>query len=257
VPEREREENIALKIDGQKLRGMIHLPHGKELFPAVALFHGWSGQRMESHFIFVKLARLLAKNKIVAARFDFRGSGESDGEFENMTISQEIEDGMEIMHFLAGHSLVNNNRLGIVGLSLGGYVAQRMAVKRNDISCLALWSTIADVREVLQSGQMFEKLKEELNKKGYADINGLKLKKNFFIDLSQTKKIEASSHQGKVLIIHGTEDKNIPLKFAYQLKKIFPCSRLKKIEGADHVFSQVEWEEEVLRETVNFLKDEL
>ncbi|PKP55158.1 hypothetical protein CVT91_16415, partial [Candidatus Atribacteria bacterium HGW-Atribacteria-1] len=77
---REREEYVTLEVNDQKLRGMVHFPSGRGPFPAVALFHGFGGQRMEPHFIFVKLSRLLAKNKIITARFDFRGSGESEGE---------------------------------------------------------------------------------------------------------------------------------------------------------------------------------
>ncbi|MEA3485594.1 MAG: alpha/beta hydrolase, partial [Candidatus Aerophobetes bacterium] len=102
-----REEYVTLEVNSQKLRGMVHFPPERGPFPAVAVFHGCGGQRMEPHFIFVKLSRLLARNKIIAARFDFRGSGESEGEFEKMTIPQEVEDGMKIMDFLAEHPLVD------------------------------------------------------------------------------------------------------------------------------------------------------
>jgi hydroxypyruvate isomerase len=68
---------------------------------------------MEPHFIFVKLSRLLTRNKIIAARFDFWGSGESEGEFQEMNITQEVEDGMKIMDFLAGCPSVNREHLGV------------------------------------------------------------------------------------------------------------------------------------------------
>jgi len=163
-----KEEFSTLEVNTQKLRGMIHLPSGKGPFPAVALFHGFGGQRMEPHFIFVKLARLLAKNEIIAARFDFRGSGESDGEFEKMTILTEVEDGMKIMDFLSKHPLVDRTRLGVVGLSLGGCIARLVATERDNIRCLVLWSAVADVEELMR-----EKLREqdeELARKGYIEI---------------------------------------------------------------------------------------
>src|SRR5665648_1121067 len=94
-----REEYINLEVNSQKLRGMIHFPSGRGPFPAVALFHGLGGQRMEPHFIFVKLSRLLANNKIISARFDFRGSGESEGDFQEMTVLQEVEDGMRTVSY--------------------------------------------------------------------------------------------------------------------------------------------------------------
>jgi len=252
-----REEAITLKVNAQKLRGMVHFPSGKGPFPAVALFHGFTGQRMEPHFIFVKLSRLLARNKIIAARFDFRGSGESEGEFQETTISQEVEDGIKIMDFLAGHRLVNRERLGIVGLSLGGCIARLVATERNDIKCLVLWSAVAGLKELIKQEQTEEQQKE-LTEKGYIDSGGNKIGKNFLTTLSQVKKIETlSTYRGETLIIHGTEDNTVPLEHAYQFKKILPSSKLKKIEGADHTYNRADWEEEVLRETVSFLKEKL
>jgi dipeptidyl aminopeptidase/acylaminoacyl peptidase len=254
---REREEYVTLELNAQKLRGMVHFPLGKGPFPAVALFHGFGGQRMEPHFIFVKLSRLLAKNKIITARFDFRGSGESEGEFQEMIIPQEVEDGMKIMDFLAGHPLVNREHLGIVGLSLGGCIALLVASERDGIKCLVLWSAVADLEELIKQEQT-EEQNEELTRKGYTDFGGNRIGKTFLATLSQVKKLETlSAYQGEVLIIHGTEDKTVPLEHAYRHIKVLPSSRLKKIKGADHTYNRVDWEEEVLKETVNFFREKL
>jgi len=251
-----KEEFLTLEVNAQKLRGMIHLPSGKGPFPAVALFHGFGGQRMEPHFIFVKLARLLAKNKIIAARFDFRGSGESEGEFEKMTVLTEVEDGMKIMDFLSKHPLVDRTRLGVVGLSLGGCIARLVATERDDIKCLVLWSAVADIEELMREKQ--EEQGKELARKGYIDSGGNKVGKNFWHALSQVKKLETlSNYKGEALIIHGTEDEVVPLEHAYRFKKVLPSCKLKEIKGADHTYNRVEWEEEVLKETVNFLKEKL
>ena len=254
---RKREEYITLEVNTQKLRGMVHFPPGRGPFPAVALFHGFGGQRMEPHFIFVKLSRLLAKNKIVTARFDFRGSGESEGEFQEMTIPQEVEDGMKIMDFLAGHPLVIREHLGIVGLSLGGCIALLVASERDDIKCLVLWSAVADLEELIKQEQT-EEQNEELTRKGYTDSGGNRIGKTFLATLSQVKKLETlSTYKGKALIIHGTEDQTVPFEHAYRLIKVLPSSRLKKIKGADHTYNRVDWEEKVLRETANFLMENL
>lgn len=255
--ERGREEYVTLEVNDQKLRGMVHFPSGRGPFPAVALFHGFGGQRMEPHFIFVKLSRFLAKNKIVTARFDFRGSGESEGEFQEMTIPQEVEDGMKIMDFLAGHPLVNREHLGIVGLSLGGCIALLVASERDDIKCLVLWSAVADLEELIKQEQN-EEQNEELTREGYTDSGGNKIGKSFLNTLSQVKKLETlSTYKGKALIIHCTEDKTVPLEHAYRFTQVLPSSRLKKIEGADHTYNRVDWEEEVLKETVNFFREKL
>ena len=212
---------------------------------------------MEAHFIFVKLSRLLANNKIITASFDFRGSGESEGDFQDMTILQEVEDGMKIVDFLAGHPLVNKEHLGIVGLSLRGGIARLVATERDDIKCLVFWSAVADLKELVKQKQT-EEQSEELTRKGYTDSGGNRIEKSFLTTFSQLKKLKTlSKYKGEALIIHGTEDKTVPLEHVYQFMKILPSFQLKKIKRADHTYNRVDWEQEVLRETANFLMGNL
>ena len=47
---------------------------------------GWA-LRTESHFLFVAASRRLAERGIASLRFDFRGSGESEGEFHRAVLA--------------------------------------------------------------------------------------------------------------------------------------------------------------------------
>src|ERR1035441_774266 len=114
------EKQISFSVRGQKLYGMLHLPKGKGPAPALSMFHGFTGNRFEPHQLFVKTARRLAKDGIAVLRFDFRGSGESEGDFKDITVPGEIEDGRESLNFLSAQPEVDPNRLGILGLSMGG-----------------------------------------------------------------------------------------------------------------------------------------
>ena len=68
--------------EGQQIAGTVHIPDGPGPFPGVLLCHGFTGQRIEAHFIFVKMSRALEQAGIASLRFDFRGSGESEGRFQ-------------------------------------------------------------------------------------------------------------------------------------------------------------------------------
>ena len=68
---------VAFTNHNQQLVGMLHIPDAPGPHPTVIFYHGFTGDRVENHFIFVKMARMLAKAGFVAMRFDFRGSGES------------------------------------------------------------------------------------------------------------------------------------------------------------------------------------
>ena len=73
---------------------MIHRPErarARRGGPGVVLFHGFTGDRMESHWLFVKCSRALARAGIASLRFDFYGSGESEGEFSEVTLQGETE----------------------------------------------------------------------------------------------------------------------------------------------------------------------
>ena len=73
------EELIHFTNEDLRLYGMLHRPEGAGPHPAVMILHGFTGQRIEPHRLFVKLARQLVAAGIAALRFDFRGSGESEG----------------------------------------------------------------------------------------------------------------------------------------------------------------------------------
>ncbi|MCQ6268732.1 alpha/beta hydrolase [Fictibacillus sp. WQ 8-8] len=81
------ENLIAIEVNGLTLRGMSHKPKVNNLskYPIVIIFHGFTGSRVDGNFLFVRFARELSRQGIGCVRFDFSGSGESDGSFTEMT----------------------------------------------------------------------------------------------------------------------------------------------------------------------------
>jgi fermentation-respiration switch protein FrsA (DUF1100 family) len=85
-----REELITALNHGQRLHGMLHLPKEQTgSVPASLLLHGFTGSSSSDNRALVQQARRLAAHGIAALRFDFRGSGQSEGEFSEMTIAGE------------------------------------------------------------------------------------------------------------------------------------------------------------------------
>ena len=96
------ERPIVFYNKGQQLNGILHSPTDCDaLCPAVVFFHGFTGTKVEPHRIFVKTARELAAIGFYALRFDFRGSGDSEGDFSEMTIGGEISDAIKSIDILA------------------------------------------------------------------------------------------------------------------------------------------------------------
>jgi dipeptidyl aminopeptidase/acylaminoacyl peptidase len=243
------------------LRGMMHrpqsVPAGRRL-PAVVLCHGFSGTRVEPHRLLVKAANALAEAGIVAVRFDFAGSGESDGEFVDMTPETEIQDAMNILQWLGAQPGVDRSKLGMIGLSLGGLVTACAAARKSP-AAIALWAATAHMGERMHERATPESA-AQLHEKGYVDLRGNLVGKSFFENALQINPLqEALQYAGKVLIVHGTEDQSVPVSEADEYAKAFAkCNpKLHIIGGADHTFNSEDWEADVIGTTVEFMKNVL
>jgi alpha/beta superfamily hydrolase len=241
----------------QVLRGMLHVPENADSkVPIVAIYHGFTGNKMEPHFIFVKLSRALEKKGIASVRFDFAGSGESDGEFIDMTISGEISDALDILDYARSLEFVDTARTGIVGLSLGGAIASSVAGTQHDkIKTLVLWAPAGnELRGIKNNSDPVQAKSFEEN--GYIDLNGFVLGKGFIDDLANVDiYADAMQYDKKVLIVHGSGDQIVPLQISSKDYAAIYGDRMKLhvIKNADHTFNKKEWEEEAIGITVKYL----
>lgn len=115
------ERYVECESRGLTLRGMLHVPDQRPgKVPFVILFHGFCDDRNEINFVHTELSRRLCERGIASVRFDFAGSGDSDGRFEDMTVSSEVEDGLAILDYVKSLDFVDQSRIAIHGLSMGG-----------------------------------------------------------------------------------------------------------------------------------------
>ncbi|MDV3427076.1 MAG: alpha/beta fold hydrolase [Bacillota bacterium] len=250
---------VEIESRGLTLRGMLHIPEGiSGKVPMVPIFHGFTGNKMEPHFIFVKLSRMLEKRGIASVRFDFGGSGESDGDFVDMTISKELEDAKNILDYVKTLNFIDVNRIGIVGLSMGGAVASMLAGDcRDDIKSLCLWAPAGNMGDLVMDTVEKENM-ENVRKSGYYDLGGLLLGTDFIDDIISVDIYEkAAAFDKNVLLLHGDKDMTVPLNASERyLEKYESKAVLHVIEGADHTFNRKNWEDEVIEYTLGFFEGE-
>jgi len=212
---------------------------------------------MVPHFIFVKLSRLLESKGIASIRFDFAGSGESDGDFLNMTMGTELEDANNILNYVKTLDFVNKDKVGIVGLSMGGAIASMLAGDRkSDISTMCLWAPAGNMQEIILDKHFIADNYEKFRQQGYFDIEGLLLGAAFVDNAKEIKIYEkAAAYDKKSLLIHGDKDEIVLLSASEKYIEIFgEASELKVINGANHTFDKREWEEQVIENTLEFLE---
>jgi uncharacterized protein len=254
------EKPLIFDFHGQKMSGMLHAPDIPRKCPAVVFLHGFSGNKVEPHRLFVKTARLLAKKKIASLRFDFRGSGDSEGDFGGMTVSDEVVDAARAFEILSRKSFVDPNRMAFLGFSLGGAVAACATAFRPRVKALALWAPLAQISRLftLPTGLTPSQIRD-WRKRGKTDYYGNELGLNWLRGLDYHDALEsAEGFQGKVLIVHGGRDRAVPLSQSrLYLERLGRRARLHVVRGADHAFNSVPWEAEAIRTTVQWLKKTL
>lgn len=233
-------ECIQFDNEGLNLVGMLHLPHGVGSFPAVVYCHGFTGQRYEPGWLYVRTARRLAEAGIASFRFDCRFSGESDGEFRDMTVSTEISDAMRAVDVVKSRPEIDAERLGLLGFSLGGTVASETAARRADIRSLMLWSPVSDPAD------FFADLAERMGEADTLDLGPAVLGRGFIEDMGRHAPVEATrAWGGPLMVAHGTADAAVPLTSGEAYLDGPGRREILVVDGADHA-----WYGDAIRETL-------
>jgi hypothetical protein len=92
---------------------------------------------MSSNVVF-GICQALAERSIAALRFNFRGVGQSGGEYGEGIAEQE--DAKAALDFAISTEGIDKERIGLAGYSFGGGVALPVAVKDDRVQILALVS---------------------------------------------------------------------------------------------------------------------
>lgn len=100
-----REQTVQIATDRGNIVGTLATPDGPPA-PVVLLLHTFTGMRDElpvaatGEGAFARTARALKKAGYASLRIDFLGSGDSDGAWEDTTISGQIADALEAVRWL-------------------------------------------------------------------------------------------------------------------------------------------------------------
>ena len=230
------ESPLEIISDDLRLRGVLTTPES-DSWPLVILCHGFLSHKDSSKY--KQLARMFAQEYIATVRFDFRGCGESEGLLAESSVSRRWRDlqrviarGLELDEF--------DGRLGLLGSSLGGYLALLEASRNSLIRCVAVWSTPSHLHELAE--RLPEVTPVEMSPECYKDLRTIEL-------LSRLENVQ------RVLIVHGENDQQVPPEHGSRLYEVVDEPKaLHMLEKADHRFSAVESREEAIQVTMEWFK---
>ena len=233
-------ERVSIDGDHGKLAAIIQKPELRqgEKCPMVVFCHGFGGRKEGP--LFELIADTLQAHGIASIRFDFNGHGESEGDFKDMTVPNEIEDAKKVVEYVRDLRYVSS--LAIVGHSQGGVVAAMTAgeLGTEAFKAVALMAPAAVLREDAIRGSTFGKQYDPLDPPEYVELFGpQKLGANYIRTAFSLPIYEtAAKYQGPALIIHGNADRVVPYTYGERFHHIWPGSEYVLQEYFDHGFSQ-------------------
>lgn len=268
--------DISFENEGGTVVGTLTIPAGRRhRVPTVLLLHGFTGTRSElpilgtDDFMFVRAARVFAEAGIASLAIDFRGSGDSDGTFDETTFSGQISDALAAMDYLDRRQFVDDRRIGMLGFSQGGLVAAAVAAEDRRVRSLAMWSPVANsvdtYKTLLGEDNVLAGLEQETTHIVLPFGTEIDLNRPFFEDLYNVDPIaEISHYRGPLQVVVGLRDTLVtPQPYYGELYLTYHEGREELVTvDADHIFDVLtdagpEVLDVVLKENLDFFQSTL
>lgn len=230
--------------------------------PVVICAHGLIGARSGSCYRFARLGRRLSENGIVCVTFDFRGCGESEGDFIDVTCDRLQSDLRAVVDWTIRREEIDPARIGLCGSSFGAFTSARTSRHIPGLKALVFWAGVASPMRLFDRAMNADAWKL-LEKQGWLDHRGMPLGHKFFnLSPEDDDGPESLAQSGcPTLLFHARGDQEVPMDHsqAYDaaLRKVNIEARLEVLDLPDHGMRNVEANEHILQETVQWFVQRL
>jgi len=228
------QERHTVTPTGGKLALVLHLPDGSGPFPCVVACHGLSASKDSDKYLL--LGEEFSRAGLALARFDFRGCGESAGREADTTIATRLEDARAVLALLEDHPRLDG-RVGLLGSSLGGFVALHLAAERPGPPVVT-WNSPASLDDLGADAER-------------SDGIGVP----FLLELSSHRYAASPAGVPRHLVIHGEADDVVPVEHGAILhaRAAEPCDLI-LIAGADHRLTDPDHRREAVTRSLEWLQ---
>ena len=225
-----------------KTRKIRFLKNHRKNATYIVFLHGFmSDLEGKKPKVFLNFAK---KNKLGFLALEYSGHGKSSGKFIDGNISKWTKDTTLMIK-----KIVNKNKIILIGSSMGAWISinQFKFFKKQIIGFLGIGSA-PEFLENLMWKKFSKKIKKELKEKGIINLKHgdyeypitYQLIKDGIKNKVLKKKIK---HDLKVVMVHGSKDKSVPVIYSKKILKIFKTNKKKLvvIKNGDHSLSSQKW----------------
>ena len=208
---------ISLQADGLNLAGRVYFPAAKGPAPALCICHGIPTAQYEPmDRRYPALAERFCAAGFVTLIFNFRGAGQSQGNFDILGWTRDLRAALD--HLVALDE-VDGARLCLMGSSGGGAVSVCVAADDPRVRCLVLLACPADFDTVLEPGHA-KPMVDYMRSVGLIRDKGFPASAEAWVEGFRVVRpvdcIERISPR-PVLIVHGEGDTTVPVEQARRL----------------------------------------
>jgi dienelactone hydrolase len=260
VPQAFSEEQVVVQTQRWQLPGIFSIPHASKPVPAVVLLAGSGPQDQDETLGIAKplkdLAFGLASRNIAVLRFVKR-TMQYPGQVEKgFTVKDEVmDDAISALRFLESRPEVDHSRIFLLGHSLGGMLAPRIA-SEHDVSGIILMAAVARPFEKLILEQVIAQGNQEqieAVRKAVSQIDGPALKPDdnismlgtstpgsYWLDLRAYKPPETAARlKSRILVLQGDVDIQVTPRDYEQWQKALARHKNASFhlyQGLNHLF---------------------
>ncbi len=231
--------------DNLTIRGLEFRPQGENL-PIAIVSHGF----MATMGTVKHYAQFLAELGYAAFCFDFNGGcvafGKSDGKTTDMSVLTEVRDLCAVVEYACGLPYTDSSDVLLMGCSQGGFVSALSAAKLKDrIHNLILFYPAFCIPDDARSGKMMWAKFNPDHIPETVRCGPMKLGRCYIADVIDMNPFdEIKSYSGNVLIVHGTADRIVDIRYAQQAADTYKAVDFERrvdyctIKSGTHSFSK-------------------
>lgn len=239
--------------DNLKIKGVLYKPQGDNL-KIIIVSHGFMANMATTKYY----AKHWAKMGYCAFAFDFNGGGlasKSSGKTTDMSVMSEVEDLKSVIEYAKSLSYTNEKSVTLMGCSQGGFVSALVAAQlKEQIEKLILFYPALCIPDDARKGKMMFAKFDPNNIPDKITCGPMILGRKYVedvIDLDPYSVI--GNYKGQVLIVHGTNDDVVDMKYVQKAHQTYQNSILKIIDKGTHMFVG-KADKEAIKAVKEFLK---